>query len=403
MLLRRFSLSIFLFLAPCALASAASEPPAPRMVDLTAADGTALKATFFAAGAPGPGVILFHQCNQQRHNWDDLANRLAAAGVNVLTVDYRGFGESGGGRYTEITQQERLEYVRQKWPGDMDIAFHYLVTQPGVEHDVIGAGGASCGVHQAIKLARRHPEVKSLVLLSGDTNREGRHFLQESSKLTLFVSVADDDGDGDATLAMEFLLGVSTNPGDKFVHYASGGHGTAMFAPHPELPGMIVDWFVTTLVKTPGSAPANTVSGMPREEVQTLELIDEPGGAIKIAETGSDARLRVRASALFPEVIVNGMGYGHLQIGDTKGAIEIFKLNGAAYPNSPNVYDSLADAYLADGQKDQARLNAKKALDALTSDNAPDTSNDQQRRDATKASAEITISVAKLMNFSSIS
>jgi tetratricopeptide (TPR) repeat protein len=97
------------------------------------------------------------------------------------------------------------------------------------------------------------------------------------------------------------------------------------------------------------------------------------------------------------------MGYGHLQIGDTKGAIEIFKLNGAAYPNSPNVYDSLADAYLADGQKDQARLNAKKALDALTSDNAPDTSNDQQRRDATKASAEITISVAKLMNFSSIS
>ena len=255
----------------------------------------------------------------------------------------------------------------------------------------------------SIKLARRHPEVKSLVLLSGDTNREGRHFLQESSKLTLFVSVADDDGDGDATLAMEFLLGVSTNPGDKFVHYASGGHGTAMFAPHPELPGMIVDWFVTTLEKTPGSAPANTVSGMPREEVQTLELIDEPGGAIKIAETGSDARLRVRASALFPEVIVNGMGYGHLQIGDTKGAIEIFKLNGAAYPNSPNVYDSLADAYLADGQKDQARLNAKKALDALTSDNAPDTSNDQQRRDATKASAEITISVAKLMNFSSIS
>jgi dienelactone hydrolase len=384
MLLRRFSISIFLLLASCALASAASDPPAPRVVDLTAADGTNLKGTFFAAAAAGPGVILLHQCNQQRHNWDDLSERLAAAGINVLTVDYRGFGESGGGRFAEITQQQRLEDVTQKWPGDIDVAFHYLVSQPGVTPGIVGAGGASCGVHQAIQLARRHPEVKSLVLLSGDTNREGRHFLQESSKLPLFVSVADDDGDGDATLAMEFLLGVSTNPGDKFAHYTTGGHGTAMFAPHPELPGMIVDWFVTTLEKTPGSAPANTVSGMPREEVQTLELIDEPGGAIKVAEMASDARLRVRASALFPEVIVNGMGYGHLQIGDTKGAIEIFKLNVAAYPKSPNAYDSLSDAYLADGQKDQARLNTKKALETLASD----TTDDQRRRDAIKASAE---------------
>ena len=383
-MLRRISLFVVPLLTFCAVAFAASEPPAPRTVDLTAADGTALKATFFAAGAPGPGVILFHQCNQQRHNWDDVASRLAAAGINVLTVDYRGFGESGGGRFAEINQQQRVEYVDQKWPGDMDVAFHYLVSQPGVTPGVIGAGGASCGVHQAIQLARRHPEVKSLVLLSGDTNRDGRHFLQESAKLPLFVSVADDDGDGDSTLAMEFLLGVSSNPGDKFVHYATGGHGTAMFAPHPELPGMIVDWFVTTLEKTPGSAPANTVSGMPREEIQALELIDEPGGAAKVAKMLMDARQRDPNAVLFPEVIVNGMGYGHLQIGDTKGAIEIFKLNVAAYPKSPNVYDSLADAYLADGQKDQARLNAKKALETL----APDTTDDQQRRDAIKASAE---------------
>ena len=383
-MLRRISLFVVPLLTFCAVAFAASEPPAPRTVDLTAADGTALKATFFAAGAPGPGVILFHQCNQQRHNWDDLAERLAAAGINVLTVDYRGFGESGGGRFAEINQQQRVEYVDQKWPGDMDVAFHYLVSQPGVTPGVIGAGGASCGVHQAIQLARRHPEVKSLVLLSGDTNRDGRHFLQESAKLPLFVSVADDDGDGDSTLAMEFLLGVSSNPGDKFVHYATGGHGTAMFAPHPELPGMIVDWFVTTLEKTPSSAPANTVSGIPREEIQALELIDEPGGAAKVAKMLVDARQRDPNAVLFPEVIVNGMGYGHLQIGDTKGAIEIFKLNVAAYPKSPNVYDSLADAYLADGQKDQARLNAKKALETLASD----TTDDQQRRDAIKASAE---------------
>src|ERR1700735_1527497 len=69
---------------------------AERVVDLTAADGTKLKASYFAAGKPGPGVLLLHQCNRQRKIWDGLAQQLAAAGINVLTLDYRGYGDSGG-------------------------------------------------------------------------------------------------------------------------------------------------------------------------------------------------------------------------------------------------------------------------------------------------------------------
>jgi hypothetical protein len=51
----------------------AQQPPAPRVVDITASDGTNLKATYFSAGKPGPGVLLLHQCNRQRKVWDDLA------------------------------------------------------------------------------------------------------------------------------------------------------------------------------------------------------------------------------------------------------------------------------------------------------------------------------------------
>jgi hypothetical protein len=40
-------------------------------------------------------------------------------------------------------------------------------------------------------------------------------------------------------------------------------HGTDMFEVHPELPGIILDWFVTTLNKTPGHAPADTVASAP--------------------------------------------------------------------------------------------------------------------------------------------
>ena len=143
----------------------AQELPAPRVVDLKAQDGTTLKATFFAAAKPGPGVLLLHQCNQQRKNWDELAGRLAGTGINVLTLDYRGYGESGGTSYKDLSQDETAKIVTEKWPGDVDTAFNYLVSLPSVTRGIVGAGGASCGVNQSIQLARRHPEVKSLVLL----------------------------------------------------------------------------------------------------------------------------------------------------------------------------------------------------------------------------------------------
>jgi len=42
------------------------------------------------------GVILFHQSNRTRESWAGVAAQLAAAGINVLTIDSRGHGESGG-------------------------------------------------------------------------------------------------------------------------------------------------------------------------------------------------------------------------------------------------------------------------------------------------------------------
>lgn len=361
---------------------AAQELPAPRVVDLKAPDGTTLKATYFAVAKPGPGVLLLHQCNQQRKNWDDLAARLAGTGINVLTLDYRGYGESGGTPYKDLPQDEFAKIVAEKWPGDVDTAFSYLASRPGVTRGIVGVGGASCGVNQSIQLARRHPEVKSLVLLSGNTDRDGRGFLRKSQKLPMMLSAADDDGA--AVEVMQWLYGLSTNPGSKFVHYTSGGHGTEMFAAHKELPGTIVEWYVQTLVKTPGSAPAVSGASGKTRAPGILEEIDSAGGASTAAQKLSEARRRDPKASLFSEAMVNLLGYEHLQSGDNKGAVEILKLNAVAYPNSPNVYDSLSDAYLADGQNDLARKNAKKALELLKSD----TTDPEAQRKAIQESAE---------------
>jgi tetratricopeptide (TPR) repeat protein len=72
----------------------------------------------------------------------------------------------------------------------------------------------------------------------------------------------------------------------------------------------------------------------------------------------------------------------HLRAGDAKTAIEIFKLNLLAYPDSADEHSNLADAYLADGQKDLARQYAERALALLDSHVAPASSwsDTEQRR-----------------------
>ena len=362
--------------------SRAQESTPPRVVDLTAPDSTSLKGTYFFAGKPGPGVLLLHQCNRQRKVWDDLATRLAAAGISVMTLDLRGYGDSSGTPVDKLSPEELRVVFGEKFPTDVETAYQYLISQPGVLRDVIAVGGASCGVNQSVHVAANHPEVKALVLLSEGTDAGGRQFLRTAAKIPLFMAVADDDPDLGVTEIMQWLFTLSSNPVNKFVHYSTGGHGVEMFDAHKELPGMIVAWVATTLKKRPPivartSAPVSA-------EPNFLELIDHPGGVEKAVQRYAEARKRDPKAVLFSEAVMNRIGYEHLQAGDNKGAVELMKLNATAYPNSPNVYDSLSDAYLADGQKDLARQNAKKALELLPSD----TADPEDRRKAIKESAE---------------
>src|SRR5207248_6598353 len=171
------------------------QPSAGRVVELKASDGTILKGSYFAATKPGPGVLLFHQSNRTRDSWDGVGRQLAAAGINTLTLDMRGFGESGGTPpFFKRTDAEKAK-ARTMWPSDVETAFQYLVSQPGVKRDVIGVGGAGWfGVLHSVEVARQHSaEVKSLVLLSRETLQDGLQFLRQASQLPGLFVAADDD------------------------------------------------------------------------------------------------------------------------------------------------------------------------------------------------------------------
>jgi dienelactone hydrolase len=394
-------------------AAAASTPHAqpstfaPRVVDLKAPDGTLLKASFFAAAKPGPGVLLLHQINRTRQAWDEVAGQLAAAGINTLTLDVRGYGESGG---TPCAISLDVSLSCERVPGDMDTALQYLASQPGVKRDVIGVGGAGLlGVDNSVQVARRHSaEVKSLVLLSGETFQPNLRFLRQASQLPGLFVVADEDEYPPTAEAMELLYITSSNPGKKFVHYSAaqdapwlwyepfdigkvpdtGNHGTDLFKIHPELQGIIVDWFVTTLIKTPGHAPADTLAS-----AVILNQIELPGGVAQVTQQLIEARRRDPQQQLWPEITVDIIGSDHLRVGETKAAIEIFRLNLLAYPDSVDAHSNLADAYLADGQKDLARQYAEKALALLNSHASPASSwsDTEQRRGEIRRGVQATL------------
>jgi tetratricopeptide (TPR) repeat protein len=66
---------------------------------------------------------------------------------------------------------------------------------------------------------------------------------------------------------------------------------------------------------------------------------------------------------MFSEAEMNQMGYQYLQSGKTREAIELFRINSIAYPDSWNVYDSLGEALLKDGQTDIAKKNYERSLE----------------------------------------
>ena len=129
--------------------------------------------------------------------------------------------------------------------------------------------------------------------------------------------------------------------------------------------------FVLTLGMGAGIFGAAAAQWAPRVKTafdSRTSIADMLGATIR--SSGVDAaasqyhRLKATASNTynFEESELNNLGYQFIRSNKLHDAIRIFQLNEETYPQSSNVYDSLGEAYMDNGDKPLAIVNYQKSL-----------------------------------------
>ena len=103
-----------------------------------------------------------------------------------------------------------------------------------------------------------------------------------------------------------------------------------------------------------GWQPTGNVAGLPQIEAHYKKLSAKFGYTV-----------------LLPEAMMNLFGYQLVGLGKQEEALAVFKLNVKNYPQSANVYDSLAEFYEKTGKLDLAKPNYEKAVELGTQTNDP--------------------------------
>lgn len=223
-------------------------PTAPVEVELTTDDGLTLSATYQAAvGADrGPGLLLLHQFQQDRSDFDPIWDALHAAGYSLLALDFRSHGASDD---APVNIQELLS-DRDQLRYDVEAGLDYLDAQNfDVGNELIGVVGLSVGGNMAIVANHRTHGAqgaawKADAIATVSARKDRAEDLAGDNSLTLrnglYVSGADESIQAQAAVELEGMTG-----GDREALLVAGtaSHGADLLAESEEVRQRIVTWF----------------------------------------------------------------------------------------------------------------------------------------------------------------
>jgi pimeloyl-ACP methyl ester carboxylesterase len=249
----RPALALALLIAsPLATAvSAESESRAVRFpVRFETSDGFMLHGDLVsAADVNAPVVILLHMYRSNRSSWAPLVPKLVEAGFTVLALDQRAHGESvqQGDRTLKVEQLTRQQFSTLVREGAEDVqAARHFLKERGIAVARIALVGASYGCTVSLLSSGSVEGVRALTLLSPGTAYFGVDALASARGFQgSLLAVAAEDDPRSVESARRI---VGKHPGEhELVIYPSGGHGTRLFAPRPEVMDRIVEFLSKAL------------------------------------------------------------------------------------------------------------------------------------------------------------
>jgi len=161
----------------------AGAPPEPLHVSFPTADGGVVYADVYGAG--DRAVVLAHGARFDKESWEKQARALAAAGLRVLALDFRGYGESAG--------PGSADPMSAPLGNDVLAAVRWLRANGAASVYAVGASMGGGAV--AAALAAAPGEIERAVFLASWPERGARAERLKGRKL--FVTARDDrDGTG---------------------------------------------------------------------------------------------------------------------------------------------------------------------------------------------------------------
>ena len=149
------------------------EPQVVAIVDKAKSQFT-LWADYYAGAEQAKGVIVLHDCDNDRHYYRVLAESLAQQGLHTLSIDLRGYGESISPLFSRkiakeesqgiIQFQNKMALMTSHWQKDLLLAYNLLLEKMDKTQSIsIIASG--CSSSYAVELAE---EVKlgSMVMIT---------------------------------------------------------------------------------------------------------------------------------------------------------------------------------------------------------------------------------------------
>lgn len=162
--------------------------------------------------------------------------------------------------------------------------------------------------------------------------------------------------------AGEWALGweVLNRPGHRAAGMTGGGRAAFFIYPDDDL-GVVI------LTSLAGASPEDfideiaAVYGLPLTGVPALRAELEKQG-FRNGPAAAEAMIRTNPRETFSEAELNDWGYRLLSTGRPREALEVLKIVPALYPSSGNAYDSLGEAYAANGDRSAAIAAYRRSL-----------------------------------------